>query len=47
MVSPATSPVMEPVNVGFATPYSLDALLGVTVSGALFTVKKTVSVAAL
>jgi hypothetical protein len=35
------------VKTGFATPYSLDALLGETVSGALLTVKATVSVATL
>ena len=47
MVLPATNPVIEPVKTGFATPYSLDALLGETVSGALLTVKATVSVATL
>jgi hypothetical protein len=37
-VSPFTKPVMEKANTGFASPYTLLALLAVTVNNAGFTV---------
>ena len=43
MPSPGITPVSVPVKAGLATSYNLDAAVGVTKSGALFTVNVTVA----